>query len=512
MNGSAWGGRLPRRSVIGMFAALGAAPVLGGARASAAARPSWTVLRARPARVDLGRRTVATWAYDDVVPGRLIRATAGGAVRARLVNDLPAPTTVHWHGIRIAFPMDGAPGFSQEATRPGETFDYAFTVPDAGTYFYHSHVGMQNDRGLYGALIVEDPHEPLRYDEEYTVVLDDWLDGVNGTPDDELRRLNASSEHDDNIRSAALGGVAGETLYPYYLVNGRRPSAPVTFSARPGARARFRVINAAADTAFRFAIGGHRLTVTHTDGFPCAPVTVDTVMIGMGERYDVLVTLEDGAFPLVAVAEGKRARAFAVVRTSPRAAAPTPGARVPQLSGRMLTYGDLNARREDQLPTATKSVRVRLGMRPSGNEWTLNGRLANDPLRLRVDEGETLRIIMENESPMWHPMHLHGHTFQVRGRTGRRGPRKDTVNILPRERLRIDVHADNPGEWMFHCHNLYHQEQGMMGVLGYGPQRRDLRMTHNSSDAHGHVDRHKRGDRTDGRGQEKGRRRRHGGH
>lgn len=484
MNGSArvWGpgGRVSRRSfVTGMFAAI-SAPVLDRAAdaATRAQRPWGTLLRARPTRMELGRRQVSTWAYNDGVPGPVIRATAGGTVRARLVNGLPEPTTVHWHGIRLAFPMDGAPGLSQRPTQPGETFDYVFTVPDAGTYFYHSHVGMQNDRGLYGALIVEDPHEPLGYDVEYTVVLDDWLDGVNGTPDDELRRLNASEEHDDTIRSSALGGVAGETLYPYYLVNGRPKGDPVTFAGRPGARARFRVINASADTAFRFAIGGHRLTVTHTDGFPCTPVTVDTVMLGMGERYDLLVTLGDGAFPMMAVAEGKRAKAYAVVRTSRRTAAPRRGSRVPELNGRMLAYRDLDAHRADHLPAPARSVRVRLGMEPSGNEWTLNGRLYDDPLRLRVDQGETIRIVLENESPMWHPMHLHGHTFQVRGKTGRRGPRKDTVNILPRERLWIDVHADNPGEWMFHCHNLYHQEQGMMGLFGYGPPRRDLHMTH----------------------------------
>ena len=243
----------------------------------------------------------------------------------------------------------------------------------------------------------------------------------------------------------------------------------MTFHSRPGRRVRFRVINAAADTAFRVALGGHRMTVTHTDGFPCRPVAVDTFVIGMGERYDFVATLDAGAFPLVATAEGKGARAFAVVRTARRAVAPPVEVKVPQLDGRMLKYGDLNARRADHLARPARTVTVTLGMRPSGNEWTLNGRLSDDPMRLRVERGETIRIVLDNQSPMWHPMHLHGHTFQLRTGTGRSGPRKDTVNIKPRERLNLDVHADNPGEWMFHCHNLYHQEQGMMGALGYGP-------------------------------------------
>jgi FtsP/CotA-like multicopper oxidase with cupredoxin domain len=484
------GGRVSRRSLItGAFAALGAAPVPASAAGAGQGilRPRGTVLRAAPATVSLGRRTVRTWAYNGLLPGPLIEATAGGTVRARLVNALPAATTVHWHGIRIALPMDGAPGYSQQPTRRGEHFDYVFTVPDAGTYFYHSHVGTQSDRGLYGPLIVHDPREPLGYDAEHTVVLDDWLDGLGGTPDDALRRLNSSAEHDDTLRSPLLGGVTAEMHHPYYLVNGRAADAPTTFGGRPGQRVRLRLINAAADTAFRVALGGHRLTVTHTDGFPVAPVTVDTILIGMGERYDVVVTLGSGAFPLVALAEGKGGRAQAVVRTSGAALPPPSDAEVPELNRRLLNYQDLYARRSDHLPRPSRTVTVTLGMSDSGNEWTLNGKLSSDPMRVRVERGETIRVIMDNTSPMWHPMHLHGHTFQLRV-ADRGGPRKDTVNIKPRERLSVDVLADNPGEWMFHCHNLYHQEQGMMGTLGYGkPPARGAQMGH-----HGHTKRSSR--------------------
>ncbi|MGW4964718.1 multicopper oxidase family protein [Nonomuraea sp. NPDC004186] len=472
---SSWGtgGRVSRRAfVTGTFASAlaGAVPLLGGPPAAAQPRPRAMVLRARPATVTLGRRTVRTWTYNDEVPGPQIRVMAGERVRAKLVNDLPAATTVHWHGIRLDFPMDGAPGFSQEATQPGKTFDYDFTVPDPGTYFYHSHVGTQPDRGLYGTLVVLDPREPLDYDEEFTVVLDDWLDGIDGTPDDALARLNASTDHDDTLRSEALGGVAAEMVHPLYLVNGQAPDAPMTFRTAPGRTVRFRVINAASDTAFRVALGGHRMTVTHTDGFPCRPVDVDTFLIGMGERYDFLTRLDSGAFPLVAIAEGKRGRAFAVVRTDRRAEAPASTVQVPELTERMLAYRDLEAPSSLDLPRPSRAITVTLGMRPSGNEWTMNDKVAGDHLRLRVDRGETVRLILDNQSPMWHPMHLHGHTFQLRLADGS-GPRKDTVNIKPRQRLHLDVLADNPGEWMFHCHNLYHQEQGMMGAIGYGPAR-----------------------------------------
>ncbi|WP_091083425.1 multicopper oxidase family protein [Nonomuraea wenchangensis] len=442
------------------------APLSSGSLASAG-RPRPVTLHARPMTVTLGEHTINTWAYNGQLPGPLISATAGGVVRAPLVNGLTEATTVHWHGIQIAHHMDGAPGYSQVATPPGGRFDYAFRVPDPGTYFYHSHVGMQADRGLYGPLVVHDPREPLSYDVEFTVLLDDWLDGILGTPDEVLTQLNASADHDDTLRSTLLGGVTGEVRHPLYLVNGRGPETPVTFTARPGRRARFRIINAAADTAFRVALGGHRMTVTHADGFAVKPVTVDTFLIGMGERYDFLARLEDGVFPLVALAEGKGARAFALVRTA-SGTAPAADVQPTQLDGQLLTYRDLRPRRADNLPRPTRTVLVELGMRPSGNEWTLNDRLAGDPYRLQVERGETIRVVLANLSPMWHPMHLHGHTFQVHV-PGGHGPRKDTVNVKPRERVEIDVQARNPGEWMFHCHNLYHQEQGMMGVLGYGP-------------------------------------------
>src|SRR6266511_3115659 len=224
---------------------------------------------------------------------------------------------------------------TQPPVRPGGRFAYEFTVPDPGTYWFHPHVGLQLDRGLYGPLLVDDPAEPGRYDREQVIVLDDWTDGIGPSPEQLQARLMAQGGMmgqdgmDMMGRSGAgsspvLGGTGGQIDYPLYLLNGRPPGDPPTIQARPGERLRLRVVNAAAETAFRLAIGGHRLTVTHSDGLPVVPVTVDTLVIGMGERYDAVITLGDGAFPLVAFAEGKRGHALGVVRTAagaPRAAA-----------------------------------------------------------------------------------------------------------------------------------------------------------------------------------------------
>ena len=269
--------------------------------------------------VDLGGRIVQTWSYGGKIPGPEIRVRKGDVIQALLVNQLPGATTVHWHGVAIRNDMDGVSGMTQAPVPAGREFTYRFAVAEPGTYWYHPHVGVQLDRGLYGPLIVEDPAEPADYDHDWTVVLDDWIDGTGYTPDQVLAALRGGmggmsmaaaspspvmsgmpmpspspsmsgpgtaaspagsaapsgpSPVLSGARSMLLGGDAGDVRYPYYLINGRVRHAPRTFTARPGQRARIRFINAGADTAFRVALGAHTMTVTHTDGYPVAPVRV----------------------------------------------------------------------------------------------------------------------------------------------------------------------------------------------------------------------------------------------
>ena len=139
--------------------------------------------------VDLGGPVVPTWSYDGQIPGPEIRVRKGDVIQALLVNQLPAETTVHWHGVAIRNNMDGVPGMTQAPVPAGREFTYRFAVAEPGTYWYHPHVGVQLDRGLYGPLIVEDPAEPAAYDHDWTVMLDDWIDGTGYTPDQVLAAL-----------------------------------------------------------------------------------------------------------------------------------------------------------------------------------------------------------------------------------------------------------------------------------------------------------------------------------
>ncbi|MEU1127450.1 multicopper oxidase family protein [Streptomyces sp. NPDC005899] len=450
-------------------------------------------LTATASRVELGDGlTVPTWLYGDRLPGQAVRVTAGDTLELALANHLPQSTTVHWHGLSLRNDMDGVPDLIQRPIAPGAQFTYRFAVTRPGTYWFHPHSGVQLDRGLYAPLIVDDPREPLAYDKEWTVVLDDWLDGVDGsTPDAVFGELTkgrggshgaaaghgaapAGGKTPSRVRAGAdselLGGHAGDVAYPHYLVNGRRASAPSVFEARPGDRIRLRIVNAGGDTPFRLALGGHRMTVTHTDGFPVRHAETDALLLGMGERYDVLVTAGDGVFPLTALAEGKGASALAVLRTAPGALPPAT-VRPGELDGQVLTADRLTAddsvALEERAPDRT--VRLTLTGSMEAYDWAFDGKPYDPSVRLPVRAGERVRLVFDNRTPMWHPLHLHGHTFGLSGAGGGASPgaRKDTAVLLPRRSLTVDLDADNPGLWMLHCHNVYHAEAGMMTVLGY---------------------------------------------
>ncbi len=422
-------------------------------------------LTAKPVRLDLGGPTVSTWAYGDAAPGPLVRATAGDFLRLTLDNQLPADTTIHWHGIRLRNAADGVPGLTQDPVTPGETFVYEFTAPDPGTYFFHPHVGVQLDRGLYAPMVIDDPHEPGDYDTEWVIVLDDWVDGTGRTPDEVLSKLIADggTANADGMSGMGTGGMgmggmdhgsmgaegmgmgsppwgdAGDVAYPYFLINGKVATAPDVLEGKPGQRVRMRVINAASDTLFTVALGGHQMTITHTDGHPVQPTEVGAFYIGMGERYDAVVTLQDGVFPLVASPVGKTSggQGLALVRTG---GGSPPGAdvRPPELAGKVLIGSQLqpadSARLAAKEPDATVRLTLQGSMKPY--RWGINGAPygENDPLSVKA--GQRLRIDAVNMTMMTHPLHVHGHTFALAS-----GLRKDTV--------------------------LMHGEAGMMIALNY---------------------------------------------
>lgn len=434
-------------------------------------------LTARATTLDLGGPQVDTWAYGDTLPGPVVRATAGDLVRITLDNQLPSESSIHWHGIALRNAADGVPGLTQDAVAAGDNFVYEFVAPDPGTYFYHPHVSVQLDRGLYAPLIIDDPDEAGSYDLEWIVVLDDWIDGTGTTPDQVFAKLvDSGADSSGDMGGMDMGGMdmgssdspfgdAGDVTYPYFLVNGRIGDAPDVLKAGVGQRVRIRFINASADTIYAVALGEHRLTLTHSDGFAVQPQDTSAFYIGMGERYDAVVTLKDGAFPLVAKPVGKDGIALGAIRTGVGdLPSPAQAGNLPELTGQVLLGADLMPAEGSRLPPRDVGQTVALTMsgQMSPYSWGINGTPYPQSKPIGINSGNRVSIELNNITMMTHPMHLHGHTFALPN-----GLRKDTVLLKPMQKLAVQIDADNPGNWMAHCHNIYHAEAGMMVALTY---------------------------------------------
>jgi multicopper oxidase len=477
-------------------------------------------LTAQQTEIDLGGITARTLAYGNTIPGPLIRANIGDELAITVTNRLDQPTSLHWHGIVLRNDMDGVEPATPNIPA-GHDFTFKFSVPNAGTYWAHPHVGLEEDMGLYLPVIVDDPTEPGNYDAEWIVVMDDWTDGVGKSPQQLYEALTSPNKPTMQNMPAAtptttttpttgtttstnkattttgttgttststatgmpgtpgmpasevgtsdlLGGDAGDIAYPYYLINGRVPAAATTFSAKPAQRIRIRFINSGSDTAFRVALAGHSMTVTHTDGYPVVPTQVDALLIGMAERYDVIVTAADGVFPLVAAAEGKNAVARALLVTG-SGSQPDPQFRPAELTKRVGTLEMFTATTSVNLGAAEPNLNlpVLLGGDMAKYVWTINGEPYSKTDPLHVRQGQRPTITFDNSTMMYHPIHLHGHTFQVIKADGAPGARKDTVIVLPKQKINAVLVADNPGLWMLHCHNTYHAYAGMQTRLDY---------------------------------------------
>ncbi|HET7668525.1 MAG TPA: multicopper oxidase family protein [Mycobacterium sp.] len=468
-----------RRQFLAMGAvgvAAGIATACGKSQPQAAAPSSTSVrLAAGETEIDLGGATVRTWAYGNQVPAREIRLKKGMRLQAELTNAMPQDVTVHWHGIALVNDMDGVPDLTQAAVPNRQRFDYDFVVPDAGTYWFHSHVGTQLDRGLYGPLIIEDPNEKTDYDDELVLVLDDWIDGTGTDPDQVFAKLKKTGMKPmapggpGVTPTSPLGGDGGDVEYPYFVINGRVPASPQTVDYPAGQRIRLRIINAGSDSAFRVAVPNTVMRVIQTDGYPVLPAVATALILGMGERADVIVTVSE-SLPVVAVPEGKQGHAQLNMRvnnapsavnidefvTAVRKVAPLDTATLAPTPGVTLA-----AKTPDQV------IDARLTGPVNGYTWPINGKLyhpPNDGVPVRPNQRVRIRFI--NESMMFHPFHLHGHTFQVMdGDTPK--ARKDTVLVPPKQTVEVEFDTNNPGKWISHCHNTYHLEAGMAFFVAY---------------------------------------------
>jgi len=432
-----------------------AVPALGQAKLVAAAGEAQIAPEKYP-------RT-PVWAYNGVVPGPVLRARQGERLRVQVENALAEPTTVHWHGIRLPNAMDGVPFITQRPIDPGKAFTYEFSLPDAGTFFYHPHQRSyeQVGRGLAGALIVEE-RSPPEVDRDILWVLADY-------------RLNADASVRGgfgNFMDVSHAGRIGNTV----TLNGR---VPEIFHVRAGERIRLRLVNAAPARAFALEFRGHRPWVIALDGQPVEPHEPPggAVVIGPAMRADLILDMSAAPGSRHAVRDAFYPRlAYDLVALEYGAEAPlrARAGAAPRLPDNPLAEPDLRSAERHEIAFTGGMMGDMRGL-PRGAAWAVNG-VANgcgdsgrpfEPL-LVLRKGRSCVLHLVNDTLWHHPIHLHGHAFRVISRHGaatRHREWLDTVMLGPRERAEIAFVADNPGDWMFHCHVLEHQASGMMSCI-----------------------------------------------
>ena len=591
-------------SGLGLLGLGGAVPAWarGGDLLSGAARrgideatgPNIDLTVARSA-FSTGNRRGGAIAVNGSIPGPLLRLREGTTVRLNVHNQLEEDTSIHWHGLLVPFQLDGVPGVSFPGVKPGETFTAEFPVRQAGTYWWHSHSGLQEQAGHYGPIVVDPAGpDPVQADREYIVVLSEFSEMSPHTIFDKLKKgegyfnYNQNTWTDDyplsgedrrmwaRMRMMPTDILDVSSATYTYLLNGHGPLDNLEYLFRPGERVRLRFINAGAMTFFNIRIPGLPMTVVQADGQNVEPVEVDEFQIGVAETYDVVVTPgEQQAYTLMAESMDRSGMGIATLASTPGARAAIPPLRDPplltmadmgmsgmdhgsggdagmagmdhgaggmagmdhgssgaagadgmsgmdggsaEMTGMAGMAGGMQMRDTSLLPPDVKvgpgidmvsmnpvdrmgdpgigladvphrtldyrklraltpnkdsrSPSRRMEIHLTGNMerymWSFDGKkftaVSDDPIRFAYDE--RVRVKLVNDTMMAHPIHLHGHFFElVNGADAAHQPLKHTVIVQPGGSAQFDLTANEPGDWAFHCHLLYHMHAGMFQTV-----------------------------------------------
>ncbi len=543
------------------------------------------------ASITIGGREGHAVAINGTVPGPLLRFREGQAVRISVTNRLAEDTSIHWHGLLVPFQMDGVPGVAFPGIKPGETFTYEFPLIQSGTYWYHSHSGLQEQQGHYAPIVIDPAGaDPVAYDREHVLVLSDFSFMHPHRIFQKLKQEGGIFNYQKQTVAGLLTGkdqtlaeraewakmlmdptdISDVTGAIYtFLINGRNTADNWTALFKPGERVRLRFINAAAQTIFNVRIPGLMMTVVCADGQNVRPVVIDEFQIGNAETYDVIVEpAEDKAYAIVseAVDRSGLARATLAPREGMTAETPplrerplgtmkdmgmdhrgmaaagldhggaghgvtadvSPGMASPRARGsdvmgdmsemgmdmsmrnwmnapqvkmgpgvqmialmpkdrtgetgqglesvghRVLVYKDLVALEPNKDTRAPGRV---LEIRLTGNMerfmWGFDGKKFSDnPPPYAFNVGERVRLSFVNDTMMAHPIHLHGHFFELaQNAPAGHMPRKHTVIVAPGGTVQADFSAE-PGDWAFHCHMLYHMHAGMFQIFSVRPLKR----------------------------------------
>jgi FtsP/CotA-like multicopper oxidase with cupredoxin domain len=448
------------------------------------------------------------------IPGPTLRFREGDTAVISVHNSLKREeTSIHWHGLLVPNPQDGVPYLTTPPIKAGTTLTYTFPLTHSGTYWYHSHTGLQEQRGVYGSIVITPKGgEHVRANREHVLVLSDW---TNEKPKEVMRTLMRGSEwysirkrNAQSIFGAYQAGQLKEYIarekvrmppmdlsdvaYDAFLINGQPSSS---LPGRPGERVRLRVINAAASTYFYLHSATGPLTIVAADGPAVRPAKVNRLLIGMAETYDVIVTIpRSGSWEFRATAQDNSGHASLFLGDGePNRAEALPSPNLYAMDEMLVSAledketpldtmldqerpGAPYAFLRSTKPTAfTGKTPRELTLRLTGDMkryiWSFNGKTLAEESTIPVREGEVLRLKLVNDTMMHHPLHLHGHFFRVVNRHGDHSPLKHTVDVPPMGTRIIEFHATEQGDWFFHCHLLYHMDAGMARVFSYRASR-----------------------------------------
>lgn len=456
---------------------------------------------------------------NGTIPSPTLEFTEGDDAEITVKNQVPGEeVSIHWHGILLPPEMDGVPYVNTPPIRSGESFTFKFKIRQHGTYWYHSHTNIQEQKGVYGALIIHPKKEIIKADHEFAVVLSDWSDE---DPHQILRNLRKDGDYylykKGTMRSYTdafakkslknhllnewqrMGGMdLSDVGYDAFLINGKIDSQ--LFNAKPGQRIRLRMINAAASSYFNLSLGTTKMKIVSVDGIDVEPTEAKNILIGMAETYDVLFTIpENKNYELRATAQDGTGFASTWIGNqngekvfSPKMPNPDPymlmdhGAHGAMDHSKMdhskmsheqmmammnppFSVDNLKAKNNTKLPEKSPRYDVQLVLNGDMSRyiWHINGMAIHEERTLKINEGDVVRFTLDNKTMMHHPMHLHGHFFRVLNKFNDFSPMKHTVDVPPHSNRTIEFLANEPGEWMLHCHNLYHMKTGMARVVKY---------------------------------------------
>lgn len=437
--------------------------------------------------------------------------TAGENFRVRLENRAGEPTAIHWHGLTPPWQQDGVAGISQMPIPSGGSYEYDFPVVRPGTFWMHSHFGLQEQLMFAAPLIVRDPVGVSEDVQEVVVLFHDFTFRdpaeilaelkAGGHDMAAMQKLPAASGHEGHnmsgmtTRAAMDHGAMGhgtksqgsmdhgdmqtggmshlqDVQYDALLANDRTLDDPEVFTVEPGGRVRLRLINGAASTNMWIDLGKLSGKLIAVDGMSVEPIVSSRFEFAVAQRLDIILDLpkEASAWPVFAVQEGGRMRTGVVLAakgSSVGKLAETADADFPAVGAEL--EQKLRAAKPLVERAATRRHTMMLG-EAANYVWTLDGAVHGKDKPLAVRSGDRVELTFMNHTSMSHPMHLHGHHFQVVAVNGRRfaGAVRDTV-LVPAHMgsVTIAFDTDNPGKWALHCHHLYHMAGGMMTSMAY---------------------------------------------